>query len=236
MQFALIRLILEEYAAHYPFTLGGSEKFRFITEKTAGGNYKFKPCTRANRAHMQELALAVTHTLEHRARRVVGYVNDEPFHGLALYAVDFLEHDARGGNLKLVTFAAHIFNENRKVHFTPAAHTVAVRRTRFFNAQGYVFQKLFEKPVADMAGRDELAFPARKRAVVYGESHLYGRLGDFYEFVRFHAVGVAHGVADVYLFKPRKTNYIARFCRFALRSVKTFNLVKIGYFTLRFKL
>ena len=83
---------------------------------------------------MQKLALAVAHALKHSAGRVVGNVDNKLFHRLASYPVDFLIHDLRSGNLKFVPLATHVFDQNGKVHFAPAADAVAVGGVRFFNA------------------------------------------------------------------------------------------------------
>ena len=164
---------------------------------------------------MQKLALAVAHTLEHRARSVLGHVDHKFFHWLAPYAVYFLIHYAGRGNLKFVALPAHILYQYRKVHFAPTAHAVAVRRIRFFNPQRHVAQKFLEQPVPYVAGGYPLSVLARKRRVVDGESHFDGGLGYLYELVRLYAVGRTDRIAYIYLFKTRETDYIARLGAFA---------------------
>ena len=66
-----------------------------------------------------------------------------------------------------------------------------------------------------MPGGHPLSLFARKGRIVYRESHLNSRLGYLYELVRLHAVGRAHRVAYVYLFKTGEADDIAGYRPFA---------------------
>ena len=86
-----------------------------------------------------------------------------------------------------------------------------------------------------MTGGDELTFLARKRRIVYRESHFYRGFGNLYELMGFGAGKRADRVADINLFKTAKTYDIACLSFFNGYSFKTFNLIEIYDFTLLFK-
>lgn len=75
------------------------------------------------------------------------------------------------------------------MHFAASGHFEAVGAVGVFDAQGNVFQKFRIKPFSQALAGDKFTFLAGKGTVVYGESHLHGRVGNFDELARFGVFG-----------------------------------------------
>ena len=101
------RLITVEYGTHNAFAARVGKKFVSVTEKSTGGDKKFKSCSRTYRAHVQQFAFSFAHFAHNRADRRFGYVCDKSFKRFAANAVYCFEKHFRGRYLELVPLAAH---------------------------------------------------------------------------------------------------------------------------------
>lgn len=77
-----------------------------------------------------------------------------------------------------------------------AAHLKGVGAGSLVHPQAYVGLQLLEQTGAQVTAGDVLAFPARKGAVVDGEGHGHGRLGDGNKGQRLYLFRVADRIAD----------------------------------------
>ena len=82
------------------------------------------------------------------------------------------------------------------MHLTAPRHAELIGRLAVRDTQGHVLEQFAVQSVAQLAGRDKLAFLARQRAVIDREGHLQRRLADLDELQRLRAVHRRHGVAD----------------------------------------
>ena len=64
------------------------------------------------RGHGYEVAFAAGHHIDHLGGILLGDVDCEQFHRLALHSVDFLDDDLRLAYLQLVALAAHSLDEH----------------------------------------------------------------------------------------------------------------------------
>ena len=179
-------------------------------EQTARGDKEFKAHTRTHCAHMKQLALPLAHALEHRTGHILGNIDNEALDGLVAHAVDLLIEHLGCADLEFISLAAHRLNEDGEVHLSSAADAKGVRGVGIFDTQGDVAQQLAVQPVAQVAGRDELALFARERRIVDREDHLHRGIGDLDKGNGIDAVKCADGIADVDLLQSRETNNVTR--------------------------
>ena len=72
---------------------------------------------------------------------------------------------------KLISFAAHIFNQNGQMKFSASRHFKTVCIFHFFHSKTYVCVQLFKQAVTQMAGSYIFSFLSGKRTVVYNKLH-----------------------------------------------------------------
>ena len=111
------------------------------------------------------------------------------------------------------------------MHLASSCNAEGIGGVGLADAERYVLQQLFEKPVAELTGGDELAFSAGERRIVYREGHLNGRLTDLNEGQCLKMTVLANGIADRYVFKTADTYYISGSCSLAGNAVQTLYLV-----------
>ena len=194
---ALVRFVALKNGSEDSLTLGVSEKLVPVAEQAAGRNQKFHLHAAAHRSHLQELALTLAQLLHDRAHVILRYIHNDAFHRLAELSVDLLVQHARRRNLKLIALAAHGLDQDGKAHLAASGDVETVGAVLHVgDAQRNVFQRFTHQTVADLAGGDELPFPARKRTVVDGEGHLEGRSTDLHKGQRLGKAFRTDGVAD----------------------------------------
>ena len=69
--------------------------------------------------HVHQVALAHAQLVHHTALVAVFNVHRQQLHGFVFFAADVVQHDARARHGQLVTFAAHVFQEDGQVQFAP---------------------------------------------------------------------------------------------------------------------
>ena len=84
--------------------------------------------------------------------------------GSMQFAVDGFGEDFGLADGQFEAFAAHHFDEDGELQFAAAHHFEGVGAAGFFHADGDVGEQFFIQAVAQIARRDELAFPARRTA------------------------------------------------------------------------
>ena len=146
--------------------------------------------------HGLKLALSCAHLFHYGACAVLGNVDYKALHRLAEDAVDLLHQYLRSGNAQLIALTAHIFDKDRKVHLTSAAYSESVCALGLGDTEGNVTEDFLEQSFTELTGGNELALSSCKGAVVYGEGHLNGRLGNFYERQGLVVICCAECIAD----------------------------------------
>ena len=149
--------------------------------------------------HVLELALAAAERFHDAA--LVGFVDvdGQRFEGLVHHAVDGLGEHAGFAHGELVTFAAHVLDEDGEMQFAAARNAEHVGVGGFFDAQRHVALELAHQALADLAAGDELAFLAGERRGVHLEAHDQRRLVHRDRRQRVRLVDVADRVADVHV-------------------------------------
>ena len=107
-----------------------------------------------------------------------------------------VEEHFRLGNLEFIALAAHILDEDGEVQLAAAADAEGIGGVGLLHAEGNVGLQLAHQAGAQVAGGDVSALAAGKRAVVDGEGHGDGRLGDLDEGQRLDGIRRADGIAD----------------------------------------
>ena len=146
--------------------------------------------------HAGHLAFSRSQTLDNRSDKVLRNVDRQNLTRLHQGAIDSLGHDRRTRNHQLKTFAAHHFNQYRKLQFATAENLEGLRRSGVFNANRNVGQKLPLKAILDVARGYEFAFATCKRRVVDGEVDRNRRLVDLDDRQRFRIVQRAETLTD----------------------------------------
>ena len=167
--------------------------------------------------HVDKLAFSRTELFHHGAAVFVRHVDIHALDRLAELAVDLLIQYTGRADAKLIALAAHILDQNGKVHFPASRYLKAIRRFPIGNAERNVLQKLLVKPLAKLTGGHKLSLLACKRTVVDGERHLHGRLADLDKFKRLGTICRGDRISDGNILRAGKADDIAHF-RFRNRN------------------
>ena len=171
--------------------------------------------------HVGDLRLAGGEIFHHVAHGSLGNFHEQLFDRLEQIAVGVLSlNHFRARDEDLVTFAAHLLDENGDLHFAAAADVENFRIGRLRDAQGDVRADFLDQPFPDMTRGDELAVLAGERAVVDGEFHLNRRRIDRHERQRGARFRIADGFADEHVFEAGQADDVAgvRFREFRCAS------------------
>ena len=83
----------------------------------------------------------------------------EPYEELT---VDVDENYMGPRDLKLISFASHLFYEYRQVQLAPAGNLISLGATKLFHKKGNIGKGFSQKPLPDMPRSDEPSFFAIK--------------------------------------------------------------------------
>ena len=185
-----------KHGAHDALAAGIGHELAAVAEQAAAGHGELQAHA-IHAGHVVHHAAAAADLLDDRAGIFAGHVADHLLHRLHLVAVlVVLDEHLRLGHLELIALAAHVLNEHGQVQLAAAADAEGIRRVGLLHAQGDVGFQLAHQARAQVAGGDVGALAAGERAVIDGEGHHDGRLGDLDEGQRLHRVRRADGVAD----------------------------------------
>jgi hypothetical protein len=120
----------------------------------------------ADRLHLLHLAAPAADQLDHLARVGRAHVDDQHLDRLVLLAVDLLGDHARLADRELEPLAAHRLEEDAEVEHAAAADLPGVGALGALDLHRDVAAQLPLEPLAQVARRDELAFPADERRVL----------------------------------------------------------------------
>ena len=112
---------------------------------------------------------------------------------------------------ELVTFAAHHFDQDRKLQLAAAGNLEDVGAVGFFHAQRDVREELFREALAQVARGDVLAVFAGEGRGVDHEAHCNGRLVDGDGRQRFRVKRIGDGFTDGDAFDTGNSDDVAEF-------------------------
>jgi hypothetical protein len=115
------------------------------------------------------------------------------------HAVDVLEHHARLGHCQLVTFAAHVLQQDGQVQFATAHHFKNAFFVGFLHAQGHVVLQFLLQAVPDLAAGHELAF-APASGLVFTQKFMVSVGSSTFSMGSGAGWRVGHGHADADVF------------------------------------
>src|SRR5690606_12100130 len=111
-----------ENMAHEAGTARECKELALETDQTTRRNAIFQARTATTVGlHIEQFALAAAQLFHDAALMAVFQIDRQQFERLVAYAVDILVHYAWAGHGQLVTFAAHVFQQNSKVQLTTTA-------------------------------------------------------------------------------------------------------------------
>src|SRR5690606_26343570 len=114
-----VRAVAIEHVVHQTGPRSRAEEFGLKADQATGGNNVIQAYTSlAVRHHVLQLAAARAQLFHHGALVGVLDIDGKLLIRLAKLAVNFLQNDFRAGNRQLITFAAHVFDQNAKVQFS----------------------------------------------------------------------------------------------------------------------
>src|SRR5450759_183811 len=112
-----------------------------------------------------------TQHVDDRSLVLLGNVQDEGLIRLEDLAALLLGDDLWHRNLKLIAFAAYLFNEDRQLEFASSRNGEPVGQIAPLNGDGNVSTQLFLDTLTQLAGGHELALRTSKWTVVDHEHH-----------------------------------------------------------------
>ncbi|MNJ44170.1 hypothetical protein D3C77_392090 [compost metagenome] len=108
-----------------------------ISDQPPGRNKELQTnLARATVNHIDHFRFARAETLHDRSHMFLRDINEQALDWFHFDAIDFLYHDFRLGNLKLIAFSAHIFDQNAQMKLTAARYDEGIRTIRLIHAQG----------------------------------------------------------------------------------------------------
>ena len=131
--------------------------------------------------------------------------------------VDLAGDDFWGADLHFVTLAAHGLDQNTEVQLAAPGNLVLVGVV-LLDAQRDVGHRLAHQAVADVAGRDVLAFFTSKGTRVWPERHGNRRLVHRQHRQGFGIGEVSHGLTDTDILETRNGHNVARVDLFDINS------------------
>src|SRR5687768_4808528 len=144
--------------AHDAHALGLVDEIRFETNQTARGDDRLDADLVADVIHVHDLALARGEILHDGAHEFFRNFEEQLLDGFEEIAFLVLAvNDLGTRNEHFVTFAAHLLDQNRDLHFATAADEEYVRNGGVFDAQGDVRADFLGKTFLDVTRGDELA-------------------------------------------------------------------------------
>ncbi len=152
--------------------------------------------------HVEHFALAEGRHFNGGAAHRFGQVDHEFLNRLTFDAIDFLDDDLGIADLQFVAFAAHGFDQDRKVQHASAKHAEGIGRVGSLHAERQVlFQFLFQA-ILQVARGHKLALLAKEGGVVNREHHAHGGLVDGNGGKCFGVFVVGYGIANLKSFYP----------------------------------
>ena len=88
---------------------------------------------------MDQLTFTAAHLFHDRADRLFGNVHHQMLHRLVQQTVDLFEQHTGGADLELVTFPAHVLDQNRQMHLTASGNPERLGGVGILHSQGDVF-------------------------------------------------------------------------------------------------
>ena len=146
---------------------------------------------------MDEGAFAAGRHFDGGTHKLLGHLDGKLLDGFAALSVDgFVQHLGLA-DLEFEAFAAHGFDEHRKVQHTAAEYHEGIGVQARFHAQGQVLFQLAVQAVLDVAGRDVFAVFPEEGGIVDGKEHAHRGFvhGDGRQGLRVFEVG--DGVANL---------------------------------------
>ena len=181
--------------------------------------------------HVLKVTAATAEFFHHGTLMLFFNVDRQEFIRLHLDAVDFLDNNARAGNGQFIAFAAHVFEQNRKMQFTAAGdfpNGLVGGRTHTHCNVGLQFA--FET-FANLTRSDELAFTAGERRSVHLEVHRKGRFVNREHRKRFRMILVGDRRADIEFFNTGHEDNVTGLSFVDFLAFKPFelkNLIDLG--------
>ena len=127
--------------AHQAITTGQVHELALEADQTTGRNTVFDTdAATAIRHHVLQVTLALTQRFHHATLGVFFNVHRQHFVRFTLNTVDHLLNDARPTHSQLVTFTAHVFQQDAEVKFATPCYVEDVTVGGIFNAQRHVGQ------------------------------------------------------------------------------------------------
>ena len=113
-----------------------------------------------------------------------------------------MKNNFRTRDHDFVTFAPHLFDEDRDLHFAAGVDLESARDFRVFHLERDVGSGLADEPLADVPRCHKFSFAAREGRIVYQDPHPdRGRI-DIDKLKRRMLFAIGQRLADVNFFEP----------------------------------
>jgi hypothetical protein len=125
----------------------------------------------AGHAHVLHFTPPLTQTLHAATDGIFRHIQHHELIGLTGVTVHFSINHLRLRDLELIAFAAHIFNQNAQVQFTPTGDGEAIGGISRLDPQRNVGFEFPHEAIAQLSGGDKLALLAGKGRVIDRKGH-----------------------------------------------------------------
>ena len=135
LDIAFIGSVAIEGGIHDPVSFGVSQEFAPVADESAGRNREFQAgVAAADGAHIAQFSFALAQLFNNRPGELIGHVNISGLHRLQKFSVlVFPVEDLCLAYGKLISFPAHILDQDGKMEFSPAGNLEAVCAVGFFH-------------------------------------------------------------------------------------------------------
>ncbi len=136
-------------------------------------------------------------------------------------------------NQNFITFAAHLLDENRNLHFAASADRENFRVACLRDAECHIGADFFHEPVPNVPRSHKFSILSGKRAIVHGEFHLDRRRIN--RDIRQHRTrfGITNRFADEHVLKTSEADDVARVRFLDLDALHALEMINRGDFVLR---
>src|SRR5665213_1323285 len=224
---AAIGSVFVEQMAHHAEAARHVDQVCFQADQAAHRDESLDSDAVAMVVHVDNLGFAAGKIFHGGAHGFLGNFQKKFFDRFELPAVIiFAVNDFGTGDEHFVAFAAHLFNQNGDLHFTPPGHAENVGDVRRPHSQRDIGANLFGQSLPDMARGHQLAVQTGQRAVVDRKLHLDGRRINGHERQRLPRDVVRDGLANKNVLEARHANDVAGM---GLGDFDTFQSFKVKY-------
>ena len=136
--FAFIGFVSVEVMMEDSGAFGIGHEFAAVADESTSGHNKFESCIIVEGNHVAHFGFTFAEFLDNDADNFIGYIDNDVFERLGEDIEDFFHNYFGLAKLKLVAFAAHIFDKDCEMELSPAGYFESIGGIGHFDFKTYV--------------------------------------------------------------------------------------------------